>query len=346
MDWDVVFLVSGLPKENRFRDKHYFMADVTNAHQKKLAELTKQSQASVAFFSNPNLGKLTAIGFRLDADSEGDAINFGAERLDGFIDCLSILCEHNLPSICPLVKVNKSGDNDSVFVEVYPTTWAYFEPKDPNSKANWKERSDRVFQALFPFFDIASGIHANPNTSLVRQLVYSMKMYRHGASTRIYGLEFICKWSALEGLICGSQRQNKRQLLLSRLPKLFPQSQDTIDNLVKKLWALRNSAVHEAKAFDFIDPDRSAHLGMQIEEVERLYLAVFLFALAHVDKANSVEDLWAFASAFSLPAFATQKRPKDMVRFVVTSMRGSTSILFQGGGAMFNRALLHGMTAS
>jgi hypothetical protein len=39
-------------------------------------------------------------------------------------------------------------------------TWAYFRPNDPASAANWRERGEKVFPALFPFFDIASGLHS------------------------------------------------------------------------------------------------------------------------------------------------------------------------------------------
>ena len=76
-----------------------------------------------------------------------------------------------------------------------------------------------------------------------------MKMYRAGAQTEDFGLEFICKWSALEGLVCGGELRNKGQLLRDRLSALLPSPPGETEMLVKELWKFRSQAVHEALAF-------------------------------------------------------------------------------------------------
>jgi hypothetical protein len=46
-------------------------------------------------------------------------------------------------------------------------------------------------------------------TELRRQLAYSVKMFRQGIISGDPGIEYLCKFSALEGLVCGSQTKNK-----------------------------------------------------------------------------------------------------------------------------------------
>jgi hypothetical protein len=227
--------------------------------------------------------------------------------------------------------------NRLIFLTTEPT-WAYLHPKDPASAASWRERGEKVFRALNPFFDIASGLHARRDTSLARQLLYSMKMYRHGAATGIYGLEFICKWSGLEGLVCGGEREAKRALLLQRMPALFAAEKAAVEAKMKELWNLRNEAVHEARAFYSEHLDESKLLALETDEVERLFLAVVVFALDHIDRADSVKTLWPFAAGYQLPAFASQKRPDDMPRYAVTNFLLNPHLIGKGFGALIDAA--------
>ncbi len=165
-----------------------------------------------------------------------------------------------------------------------------------------------------------------------------MKMYRHGAATGIYGLEFICKWSALEGLVCGGEPAGKLAMLLNRMPALFPAARTTVEEKVKEL-KLRNEAVHEARAFHTDHLSDSNMLSrLKSTRWRQLFLAVVVFAFDHLGKADSVTTLWPLVVGHQLPTFASQQRPSDMPRYVITSYMLNTHLIGKGFGAINDAA--------
>ncbi len=289
MNWDIAFIVAGYPPEYRFFDRHYFMVDVTEAHIESTLEPTRHLPEVVSFFANRKRTKFTAIGFRIDTEQWEEALKQALEQVEGFIDGLAILLDRSLPRICPLVHVREVGHNDAILVQLGEPGWAYLEAKDAHIKDAWRKRCSQVFEAVNPFFDIVAGLHSQRRTALSRQLMYSMKLYRHGVSTGVYGLEFICKWSALEGLVCGGERR-KKLLIISRLSTLFDGQEEKLPDL-QHLWRLRNEAVHEARAFHSDHLHEANPLAIEIHQVENLFSCVVIFALAHIDRADSLQAL-------------------------------------------------------
>lgn len=145
-------------------------------------------------------------------------------------------------------------------------------------------------------------------------------------------MEFICKWSALEGLVCGGTRSGKRRLLLERLAALFRDEKQQVETEVNDLWITRNDAVHEAKAFRSTQLAESSPLAGPIESTDRLFLAVVAFALAHIEAVDSITDLWARVRTYSLPDPVKERRPKQMPRFMVTACRMRTGAVWTDGG--------------
>jgi len=339
MKWDVAFILGAYPMDYRFVDKHYFMVDVTDAHIDATLKHTAHLPEVVSFFATRKTTKYTALGFRIDAEKWEEALKEAIEQAEGFIDGLAILLDRSLPTICPLVHVRRVGDKDAILVQLGEPGWAYVKAKEANIEDAWRERCSQVFQAVNPFFDIVAGVHSRRNTALSRQLLYSMKMYRHGASTGVYGLEFICKWSALEGLVCGGE-QPKKPLIISRLSALFEDQHEKLPDL-QHLWALRNEAVHEARAFHSDHLHEAKPLAIEIHQVENLFRCAVIFALAHVDRADSLGSLWSHAGSYRLPKFAVEPRPPQMQRFAMMNVRFNTNSVAQGVGPMFDKAFDH-----
>ncbi len=340
MKWDIAFLMRNYPREYRFADRNYMMVDVDQRHLDLLRKHTASMPTVAAFFAGADSNTCSAVLFRIEADTEDEAIELTRHILEGFIDGLAMLVDRNLPKICPLLQVRRDEERDSYLIELGDPGWAYFQAKDPTSNTVWQRRCKMVFNTLFPFFDVIAQLHPRRDTSLSRQLMYSMKMYRHGAATGVFGLEYICKWSALEGLVCSGERHRKLALLKNRIPQLFPKECARIAAKVAELWELRNEAVHEARAFDSDYLHEAPLLGPQIEEVELLFSTVVTFALANIDRANSVQALWTYAASFKAPEWA-KKRPRDMPRMVMTKISFQTKLAITGGGALFDRAFTH-----
>jgi hypothetical protein len=338
MKWDIAFLLRNYPREYRFADRNYRMVDVHQEHLDLLQKHTaSRSMEIAAFFVGARSDAYTAILFRTEAGEEDDAIKLAQHILEGFIDGLAVLVDRNLPKICPLLQIRRDDEPNSYLIELGEDGWAYFQPKKTGSEAAWRKRCTMVFRALFPFFDVISQLHPHRDTSLSRQLMYSMKMYRHGAATGVFGLEYICKWSALEGLVCGGEPHRKLALLKKRIPQLFPKERSTVEAKVTELWKLRNEAVHEARAFDSDYLHEAPLLGPQIEQVELLFSTVLMFALANIDRAESVQTLWEHTASFKLPEWVA-KRPHDMPRVAMKNFRVDTKLAITGGGAFFDTA--------
>lgn len=337
MTWDVAFLLRNYPREYRFRDRNYVMVDVHQRHLDLLKNNTTHIPSVAAYFAGIDSNEHTAVLFRIEAESEDDALELARHILDGFIDGLAILVDRSLPKMCPLLQVRRDHEPNILLIELGDSGWAYFQAKQSSSEAIWQSRCKSVFHALFPFFDVVAQLHSRRDTSLSRQLMYSMKMYRRGAATGVFGLEYICKWSALEGLVCGGERNRKLTFLKKRIPQLFPNKYSAIATQVSDLWDLRNEAVHEARAFDSDHLHEAPLLGPQIEQVELLFLTVVLFALVNLDRADSVQTLWTHAASFTLPNWAAM-RPQDMPRMAMTKPRFNTKLAIVGGGALFDSA--------
>ena len=106
-----------------------------------------------------------------------------------------------------------------------------------------------------------------------------MRMFRHGKQSGSWGVEFICKFCALEGLVCGDERFHKQEELKKRLVALFRDSSSEFTGQIAKLWSYRNGAVHTARAFDSGRLKEGAPLGVQIENIEYLFVGALVFAI-------------------------------------------------------------------
>lgn len=219
--WDVVFLLKNYPTDYRLQGPHFRTVDVGGASVKAVAKATRKTIGASAFFSDTDFTQLRALVFRVYASNQSDAIDLARHRLDALLDGVSLVVDRNLPKVWPFVQIRRDEDPASYLVETRGDDWAYFNAKEESSNIRWEEQQRELFRSLLSFFDIAMSLHPSGNCPLSRQLLYSMKMFRHGAMTGIFGLEYLCKWSALEGMICGGE-QGKKRLLLTRLPMLFP----------------------------------------------------------------------------------------------------------------------------
>jgi len=296
--WDIVFFLKGYPAKYRFRDVNYFMIPVMAAELERLAEVERARFGDRELFFGPSKPEVfTAFGFRGEADDQDAAINRALGCLNGFLDGASLFMGHESPRIGPVL-IRKPGDDDARLCLYFAAQWSYFDSHDEQSVA-WEKQATEIYKQVWPFFDVVAGLHARSGTPLAQQLVYSMKMYRRGATTAIDGVEFICKWSALEGMVSDGGSPIRRTMI-ARLEALFTERKTEIECIVNKLWAIRNDVVHEAHAEGVVDA---------IQEVDRFFLGVAVFAIAHLDRANSLGELWAFAADYHLPASAQNTHP-------------------------------------
>jgi hypothetical protein len=298
MRWDLVFFLKGYPAKYRFGDKHYFLMAVTA---EKLAELAtvcrERFPDSAVFFDPAQADQFTAFGYRCEAEDQQAAIDLAYTCLNGFIDGASLILGHELPRHGPVAFIREADDDDARICLMIGPQWSYFDSHDGSSEA-WADQAAQIFKQLWPFFDVIAGIHARRETALANQLIYSLQMYRYGVSAALAGVEFICKWSALEGLVSVTERP-KRRRIVERLETLFADRKAEIATTVNALWDVRNNAVHEARLSGAVSP---------MQQLDELFLGVAIFAIAHLDLAESLEQLWSFAPVFQIPSFVKKTR--------------------------------------
>jgi hypothetical protein len=327
----IVFIVQGIPRDYRVSDPKYFMAnpaaDVVKALRKdaeKHAHLRNLSQLLAGT-------DLVFAGFCNELQDQGEAVGAAYERLSGIIDGLSLLLDE-LPRVAEIVLVREEDSPDLKMLGYSDHGWANFLPTKTDSAEAWKRRTQQLRDCLLQFFDLWTAGGPEAATDLGRQIRYSVKMYRHGVQARAWGVEYVCKFSALEGLVCGPATSHKSQLLRQRLPALF--RDPSLEAQVERLWDLRCDASHQAKAFYSDSFPDAEPLQMHIGLLDQLFTGALVFALDNLQK-QSVPQLWASVASYRMPPYAAQVRPADMHRIPALRLTLDLHLRWPGMGESF-----------
>ena len=97
--------------------------------------------------------------------------------------------------------------------------------------------------------------------------------------------------------------------------------------------------MHESLAFRSDHLIEAPPLAVNVEQVERMFLAVVLFVVAHLDKANAVKTLWDnHVAGYQVPPHVFQERPAGMYRYAVRNVNMNTRRGVSGGGKQFDDA--------
>ena len=334
---DFLFLISGSPEGRLLKGKHSFMATLPNKEVENLKEWAKQLPTLQTFLQQPRHSPLVYVGVRNDEQDELTGLAKAWRVLSGIIDGLCLLTEDGVPEVCELVQI-REGDSADLLLKFYTEGgWARLHAANPDSQKKWEERMTKLTDHLLWFFEVVVSEDSRYRNDLGNQIQYSTKMFRHGAASKVFGIEYLSKFSAMEGLVCGSAKKNKEALLKDRLGLLFRRSCRDIKNELDLLWDLRCVASHQANAFYLEDIPESAILDPKIGLVEYLFTGSLVFALDKVRSVSTVEGLWAHVGAYDLPDYALLERPADMTRFPVQRALKNTNLILQGAAVVLDQ---------
>ena len=203
--------------------------------------------------------------------------------------------------------------------------------KDGTFEKLWEERNAKLLDRLLVFFDVVATNDLQFDTELANQIGLSAKMFRHGKMAGSYGINYLCAFTALEGLVCGPREFGHGKLLEQRLSTLFRYKNHVVSE-VKKLWRFRCEASHQGKAFD-------DNFSVLIEPVEKLMLGTLIFALHHVKIAKTIDELWdKHASSYNLPSEAIVERPPEVFRTAIVSLVGGPKLKWSNVGLLVDQA--------
>jgi hypothetical protein len=137
-------------------------------------------------------------------------------------------------------------------------------------------------------------------------------MYRHGVSATSFAVEYICKFSALEGLVCEKQ-DKKAALLRNRLPQLFRRDPLVTADKIQKLWNDRNAAIHESAGFYSAHAAGSRPVQAFMNEIDYLFRGTVAFVIDGLKKRRNLPELWATVQSFELPPWALVRPTAELL---------------------------------
>lgn len=334
---DILFLVHGIPPEFGLRDGHYFMASVGESQLRALRAFASEHPALQRFLEDADRVGLTCVGFRDDVEQECEAVRVALFRLHGILDGLSLLDFRSWPQISDLVFIRREASPDIMVKWYLLERWAWTHPRDkvPNEILN--PRNDALIRHLLPFFDVVAGAPIDLGSELKRQLYYSNRMYRAGKESGIFGIEFLCKFSALEGMVCGPAMRHKCDLLQSRLKSLFGSSMPDIEAEVDRLWKLRCRGSHQSMAFYSEETSDGYPSHIHMDALDHFYCGAVVFALDHLQECVTLEDLWTRASEYRLPDVAATRRSSLIGRFGASIWLEDKGYVWHNVGRVFDQ---------
>jgi hypothetical protein len=316
---DFLFLAMNLPPKHLVRDRHHFTATLDNITREYLLKSTQRVHGLQGFLLESAESPLFGIGVRNEHADEPLATRKAWQTLSGIVDGYALFLDAAPPKICPYFILREGNSADaSLRSYAHEGTWLTMHPKEALSERRWEEVKYQHSQRLLKLFDIAAAEAAQLKPPLFHQILYSVRMFRHGAAAEVFGIQFLCKFSALEGLVCGSETSNKKQLLRDRLGPLFRKVPALNRSQIDTLWELRCTASHQAKAFEFEDDPDLVNHAIHIESLDRFFRGVLVFALDHFDKVTTVNELWRNLGSYELPDYAVEERPRDMPRYAAS----------------------------
>jgi hypothetical protein len=303
---DFVFFVSGVPNEMMIRHRQSAFTAVGEDQKKIINKISECYDAqAVANWLRAAAGQFTAAIFRNEYADERDGFSEAFEKLSGILDGYAFLIEDTNLEVCPLVLVRERDEPDAKIKIFGSRAWISWGSPAENAEQAWQARRTQLLQRFLLFFETVANDDTQFDTEVVNQLGLSAKMFRHGRKSESYGIEFLCKFTALEGLVCGPREHGHGKLLKQRVSSLF-RTRNGVEAEVEKLWKMRCEASHQGKAF-------SSKFSAVIEPLEQLTLGVMVFALDSLTAVKTIEELWDKAASYSLPPEVVMERPKTRV---------------------------------
>jgi hypothetical protein len=333
MQRDIIFLIRDISEKHLVQSRNtFFMMPLVTSAEVQLKKDAEKIPPLKLFLDEKPQAKLFCAACRNSCNDEATAIEKAWNSLAGILDGFALVIDGNLPRICPVIQIREERSQHAT-IKIYGSSgWATIRPPVSGSLAKWDDRNEKLLTRFLAFFDAATISDSKYRNDLCYQLRYSAKMFRCGLDAHNFGVEYLCKFSALEGIVCGAIREKKRQTLISRLSSLFAKANRNIHEDIKKLWTFRNEASHQAKAFHDDDIPGSKPIHLEVVTIEYYLAGVFVFALDHIETAQTVEALWSQLAGYSLPDYALLERPSDMFKCPILNLTVNTPFVMNGVG--------------
>lgn len=316
---DVLFLVSGIPDFLRIGDLSYFVYRLAERELEQIGGLVDRFPDLSPFMKAGEQDMLSCIGCRGDWEDDDAAVRGATEMAQRLLDGYStfdLLHQPELAEVCFLRK----ECSDDLWIWTHRTNrWLWGHPTGEDVTQLLRDTNRSLSDRLLPFFETLLPEDEQEPTEIINQLRCSCRMFRLGSESHSFGLEFLAKFSALEGLLCGPAKANKRRIMATRASDLFHPSRPEAEVEINDLWQYRCVASHRAFVFYDEDIPGTRPLQLEMEKLEKLYLGALAFVIENREFTGSYDRLWQGARDFVIPAEFTRIRPAGVGKFAADS---------------------------
>lgn len=348
IDYDVGFFLCDIKQGHNITSDRFRMVTLLDRGRSIFDQFTKHIPTNIPElqqFLNKSKGKdIILATARLKSDKRSKAISIAWQWLSHVRDVLCI-ADRTIPNVLSIAMVRQNLAKDIQLCWFMPNaTLEYGNPNDIDLNT-YNSRYDKVLNKLIPILSNALDGNISSFSPLLRQLFYSCRMFRLGDSSDNYGIEFLCKYSALEGMVVGGLRKNKHQTVKDRLSQLFKTSIPNISKIIDDFYDIRNDIAHEGKA-DLFHWDQSYHAPEPLlDDLTVLALVVIVFGSDNIDHCSSIEELWSAADKYTVnQSLLVKKCPGKEKYYVRDCELNLTDKLWQGAGKIFDDIFAMKMT--
>ncbi len=332
--WDVLFFVHGIPKEAVLSADNLRTATITEKTWpliEKLIELVPQAKP----FFDTRLTNKSICAFKTEAKTSHNALKQAHEKLGYYLDALGA-SGFPVPVLSDVAQLRRDDDKDADIYLFYRDRWLQMNSEKKDGLDKWRTRSGAILDHLLPLLSQLIEGDWDQRDELVKRALYSTRLFRKGIESKAFGMEFLCKFAALENLVVGGERSRKGEKLVRRLEELVGIAMVDAGTVIKKMWDLRHAIVHEAR-IEFMGGDLDAYpVHIHMEELNWLFQVASVFHADHFGVVTSMKDLWDRAKAYPIPAHIAEMRPSEIGLFPASSWAENRHVVWHGAGLLID----------
>jgi hypothetical protein len=333
--WDVQFFFKTPTHFPLLSGDALRIATITKSGWSRIIELQEKLTSLKHFLENIERQYVLICSIRTSAATAHKAIFKAHRLLATYIDSLAVagFC---IPAVSPVIVVREGNEPDAQVMEFYRDKWLEGRPSTTAERESWTARSDEIMQHLLPVLSQLIEKSPDDRNEIAWRALHSAKLFRRGIESRNFGMEFFCKFAALENLVAGGEILKKGEKIRSRLTDLVGDVLPDTESSVTELWNRRHPLVHEAR-LEFIDEDPQAFpVHIYMETLNWLFQVTFVFLSDHFGSATSLDELWKCAGQYRVPAKVRDTRPKEIARFPASTWSEKCGIVWNGGGKLID----------
>lgn len=312
------------------------IATVTKSGWAHILELKDKLPSLKRFLEGVDKQYVLICSIRASAETDHKAIFNAHSRFEAYIDSLAVagFC---IPVISSVIVVRRPNEPNGEVMQFHRDKWLEATPRTTVERESWTARSDEIMQHLLPVLSQLIEKCPDGHNELAWRALHSAKLFRRGVESRSFGVEFFCKFAALENLVVGGEFSVKKgREIRDRLTALVRDAIPDATSSITDLWRRRHPLVHEAR-FEFIDEDPKAFpVHVYMETLNWLFQVTVVFLSDHFGSVTSLDELWKRADQYRIPDKVRDTRPKEIARFPASTWSEKFGIVWNGAGKLID----------